>query len=75
VVFAVAQACQAHGIPCVAICGKVNADNATVIASGLYKAMSISEEGMNSFDNARKLVTEKVKEFVGEWVGKKPCSH
>ena len=65
VVFAVAQACRASGIPCIAICGKVDADEATIIASGLSKVISISENGEDSFSMAGQLVKEKVVDMLG----------
>jgi glycerate kinase len=70
VVFAVAQACQAHGIPCVAICGKVNADEETIKRSGLTWVVSISGEDDDSFGKAGELVKEKVREFVSEFMKK-----
>lgn len=67
VVFAVAQACQSHSIPCVAICGKVNADEETIKTSGLTRAISISGEDDDSFGNAGELVIKKVKEMIGKF--------
>lgn len=70
VVFAVAQACQAHGIPCIAICGKVEADEETIKASGLTEVVSISKDGKDSFGNAGELVREKVKDLMDSFIKK-----
>ena len=64
VVYAVAQACKEKNVPCIAVCGKVEADEATIKASGLIKVVAISEEGKDSFGMAGELVREKVKGLV-----------
>lgn len=64
VVYVVAQACKEKGTPCIAICGKVDADEATIKASGLSKVVAISDEGKDSFGNAEELVRETVKELL-----------
>jgi glycerate 2-kinase len=61
VVFAVAQACKEKGIPSIAICGKVDADEATLFASGLSKVFGISNDAPDSFVRAGELVREKVR--------------
>ncbi len=68
VVFAVAQACKKAGIHCIAICGKVEADEETIIASGLSKVVSISDGDDDSFRKAGELVMEKVKELVSAFI-------
>lgn len=64
VVFAVAQACKQMDIPCMAICGKVEADEATIKASGLSKLVAISGEGKDSYRKARELVREMARGLV-----------
>lgn len=66
VVYAVAQACKEKNIPCMAICGKVEADEDTIRASGLTKVVAISAEGKDSFAMAGELVREKVKGLLAE---------
>ncbi len=69
VVFAVAKACKERNIPCMAVCGKSGADEATILASGLKKVVSISGEGKDSFAMAEQLVKEKVSEIVRSFMG------
>ncbi len=47
----VAQACKEKGIPCIAIFGKVDADEDAIKASILSKLTSISDDGKDSFGN------------------------
>lgn len=66
VVYAVAQACKEKNIPCVAVCGKVEADDATIKASGVSKVVAISGEGRDSFGKASQLVREQAKALMDE---------
>jgi len=66
VVYAVAQACKEKNIPCMAVCGKVEADEETIKASGLIKLAAITDEGNDSFGHAGQLVREKVKKMLAD---------
>lgn len=66
VVDAVAKACKEKKIPCIAVCGRVDADDAAIKACGLIRVVSISEEGKDSYGNAGQLVREKVKDLLAD---------